>query len=94
MTTTSLKLSDELKQRAARAAESAGLSPHAFMVQAIEQAATNAERRANFTAVAHAAREDALATGQGHDAKAVHEWIKARASGNKTAKPRAVDWRG
>lgn len=64
------------------------------MVQAIEQAATNAERRASFTAAAHAPREEALATAQGYTARAVHEWIKARASGNKTAKPNAVDWRG
>jgi len=39
MSTTSLKLSDELKQRAVAAAEQKGVSPHAFMVQAIEQAA-------------------------------------------------------
>lgn len=94
MTTTSLKLSDELKQRAVRAAESEGLSPHAFMVQAIEQAATKAERRASFTTAAHAAREEAIATGEAYDADAVHDWLKARASGKKTAKPKAVHWRG
>lgn len=93
MTTTSLKLPDELKQRAARAAESEGLSPHAFMVQAIEHAAANAERRASFTAAAHAAREDALSTGKGYEADAVHDWFKARASGKKSAKPKAINWR-
>ena len=93
MTTTSLKLPDDLKQRAARAAESEGLSPHAFMVQAIELAAANAERRASFTAAAHAAREEALATAQGYEADAVHDWLKARASGKKTVKPKAVHWR-
>ena len=39
MTTTSLKLPDELKQRAVAAAERIGVSPHAFMIHAIEQAA-------------------------------------------------------
>lgn len=33
MSTTSLKLSDDLKQRAVAAAEKIGVSPHAFMVQ-------------------------------------------------------------
>lgn len=32
MATTSLKLSDELKQQAIAAAEKKGVSPHAFMV--------------------------------------------------------------
>lgn len=94
MTTTSLKLPDDLKQRAARAAERAGISPHAFMVQAIEQAATQAERRASFVAAAHAAREEALATGQAYAADEVHDWLKARAAGKTAHKPKARNWRG
>jgi len=94
MTTTSLKLPDDLKQRAARAAEHEGLSPHAFMVRAIEQAATNAERRASFRTAALSAREHALATGQGFEADAVHAWLKARASGKKNPGPKATTWRG
>lgn len=94
MSTTSLKLSDDLKQRAARAAASSGLSPHAFMVHAIEQAAINAERRASFKAAAHAARDEAHATGQGYEAEAVHDWLKARASGKTSTKPKATTWRG
>ena len=57
MTTTSLKLPDALRQRAAEAAQRQGISPHAFMVQAIEQAATLAEQRAGFVAEALGARE-------------------------------------
>ena len=43
MSTTSLKLPDEPKQRVVAAAEMKGISPHVFMVHAIEQAATAAE---------------------------------------------------
>lgn len=94
MATTSLKLTDELKQRAVSAAQKQGISPHAFMVQAIEQAALAAERRAGFVADALAAREDMLATGKGYEADEVHAYLKARVAGRKTAKPKAKTWRG
>lgn len=92
MSTTSLKLSDELKQRAVAAAEKTGVSPHAFMVQAIEQAATAAERRANFVGDAQAAREHMLKTGKGYAAGEVHAYLKARIAGKKSAKPKARSW--
>jgi len=94
MSTTSLKLSDELKQRAIAAAEKQGVSPHAFMIHAIEQAATAAERRASFVSDAQAAREQMLATRKGYDAGEVHAYLKARLSGDKPAKPKAKPWRG
>lgn len=94
MPTTSLKLSDELKQRAVAAAEKSGVSPHAFMVRAIEQAATAAEQRAAFVAEAQAARDQMLTTGKGYDATEVHAYLKSRIAGNKTAKPRAKSWQG
>jgi predicted transcriptional regulator len=93
MSTTSLKLPDELKQRAVSAAQNQGVSPHAFMVRAIEQAATCAERRASFMADAHAAREKMLATGKGYAADEVHAYLKARIAGKKSAKPKAKSWR-
>lgn len=94
MATTSLKLPDELKRRAIAAAEKNGLSPHAFMIQAIDQAATAAEQRASFVGDAQAARERMLATGKGYDAREVHAYLKARLSGEKPAKPKARSWRG
>ena len=94
MSTTSLKLSDELKQRAVAAAEMKGVSPHAFMVAAIEQAATAAEQRACFVGEAQAAREQMLRTGKGYDAGEVHAYLKARIAGKKVAKPKAGSWRG
>jgi len=92
MSTTSLKLSDELKQRTVAAAEKKGMSPHAFMVHAIEQAATAAERRASFVTEARSAREQMLRTGKGYDANEVHAYLKARIAGNKSAKPKAISW--
>ncbi len=94
MSTTSLKLPVELKQRAAAIAQRAGITPHAFMVTAIEQAAAAAEQRAAFVDAALVAREEMRRTGKGYDADEVHSYIKARIAGTKTAKPKARNWRG
>lgn len=93
MSTTSLKLPDDLKRRAADAARQLGVSPHAFMVAAIEQAATATEQRACFLDDARAARDEMIESGKGLDADEVHAYLKARVSGNKVAKPRARAWR-
>ena len=94
MSTTSLKLPDELKQRAASAAQSRGVSTHAFMVDAIERAALAAERRESFVADAEAARKQMRDTGKGYEADDVHAYIQARIAGKKAAKPKAKSWRG
>jgi predicted transcriptional regulator len=94
MATTSLKLSDELKQRAVAAAEKKGVSTHAFMVDAIEQAAVMAERRAGFVNEARAARELALKSGKGYDTGQVHAYLRERIAGKKPPKPKARSWQG
>ncbi|PRC93283.1 hypothetical protein [Solimicrobium silvestre] len=94
MSTTSLKLPDNLKQRAVAAAQLQGVSTHAFMINAIEQAAIAAECRANFIAEAHAARKQMLEVDQGYDADEVHAYIQERIAGKKIAQPKARSWRG
>ena len=94
MSTTSLKLPEELKQRAASAAEKLGLSPHAFMVDAIASATDRAERRAEFVAEALAADEAMTRTGLGYDADEVFAYLRQRAAGKKAARPKAKSWRG
>jgi predicted transcriptional regulator len=92
MSTTSLKLPDDLKKRAANAAHDLGVSPHAFMVSAIEQAATATEQRVRFIVEAKAAREEMIETGKGLDADDVHAFLKAKVSGGKIAKPKKSVW--
>lgn len=93
MSSTSLRLSDELKQDATAAAEERGISPHAFMVDAIAQAATAAEHRADFVTAARVAREQMYKTGKGYDAGEVAAYLKGRIAGTNPAKPRARSWR-
>lgn len=93
MSTTSLKLPEEVKRLAVAAAKQQGVTPHAFMVDAIRAAATNAEKRAQFVADAIASREEALRSGKGYVAEEVHAYLRARAQGKLASKPRAKSWR-
>lgn len=94
MQTTSLKLPDELKERAAAAAERQGMTTHAFMVEAIRRAAESAEQRASFIAEALAADREMLESGLGYDADEVHAWLQAKVRGEPVDKPKARPWRG
>jgi len=93
MSTTSLKLPNELKQRAIMAAEQQGISPHAFMVSAIEQAARAAEARQSFVQHATAARDEMLKTGDGYDSDEVRAYISARLAGRNPERPALKKWR-
>lgn len=93
MSTTSLKLPDDVKQLAVAAARHQGLTPHAFMVEAIRAAAVAAEKRAAFVADALASRAETLESGEGHSAAEVHAYIRARAGGKVVSRPEAKSWR-
>lgn len=93
MSTTSLKLTEALKKRVLAEAERKNISPHAFMVGAIEQAALAAEHRAAFIAEAIDAKEDMMMSGQGFDADEVHAYITARIAGEDPPRPLARNWR-
>jgi predicted transcriptional regulator len=90
---TSLKLPLQLKGRVVAVAKAAGKSPHAFMVEAIEQQVAQAERRQQFIAEALAAEKEALDTGQGFDADEVHAAMEARARGGRARRLKAKPWR-
>ncbi len=93
MSTTSLKMPDDLKARAISAARTKGITPHAFMLDAIRSATSAAEKRGQFIADAMAADAQMRKTGKGYDAKDVHTYVKALADGRKARKPKAKSWR-
>jgi predicted transcriptional regulator len=94
MATTSLKLPDGLKARATAVAKRRGISTHAFLVEAINLAATAAEQRARFVADARAARATMLKSGSGFDADEVHAHLLKRVARKPSRKPRTKSWRG
>lgn len=93
MTTTSLKLSDELKQRAASAAQVLGISTHAFMVDAIRQAAHFVQQGGEFVEQALAARTEMLNSQEGFDANDVRAYLRKRVGDKEALRPGAKPWR-
>jgi predicted transcriptional regulator len=86
--TTTLKLPDELKLRVAEAAESAGKSPHAFMLEAIEAQTRLAERRREFVGSALAAEREVAEFGLVHDGDEVLSYLQSLLEGRATRRPR------
>ncbi|HBK43839.1 MULTISPECIES: hypothetical protein [unclassified Polynucleobacter] len=84
VSTTSLKLTEEIKQQATNAAKELGMTPHAFMVEAIKQASINAEIRRNFIQQANIAREGVIKNGKVFESDKVFEAMKARIAGKKS----------
>jgi hypothetical protein len=92
MSTTSLKLPEDVKQLAIAAAKQRGITPHAFMVEAIRTVASAEERRAGFITEALEARAETIRSGKGYKASEAHEFLKRRVQGKKAVKPRAKSW--
>lgn len=92
MGTTSLKLPDELKSRAAAVAKARGVTPHAFMLQAVEQVTTAAELRARFVEDALTARREIAATGLSYDWAEVRDYYRAKLRGERARRPRLRKW--
>lgn len=85
---TTLKLPAELKDRVAEAAEAAGRSPHAFMVEAIEAQTRLAERRREFVASALEAEREVAQSGLVYDGDEVLNYLQSKLSGQPVRRPR------
>ncbi len=94
ISTTSLKLPAEIKLQAANAAKDLGITPHAFMVEAIKQASMNAELRRSFIEDANNARNRVLEEGKVHDSDKVFKHLNARISSStgKKSTLKASNW--
>ena len=90
---TSLKLPGALKSRVTAVAEAAGKTPHAFMIDAIEQETTRAERHDAFVDDALRAEREMKRTGLHFAAEDVFRYMTSRAGGKSVKRPRAKRWR-
>lgn len=91
VSTTSLKLPEEIKMQAISAAKDLGITTHAFMVEAIKQASINAELRRSFIEDSNNARNEALKDGKVYESDKVFKHLKARIADKKSTL-KASNW--
>lgn len=89
MSTTTVRLPDELKARIARLAERTGTTAHGLIVEAIAEKAEQLERRAGFHDDAERRFAEILATGEAVPWNEMRAWMRERAKGGKASAPKA-----
>lgn len=89
MSTTTIRIDEDLKARVASAAERAGKSAHAFIVEAIEQTVEQAEADDEFHRLADARWAKVLATGETVAWDEAKAYLEARARGERPDRPKA-----
>lgn len=87
MSTTTIRLPDELKSRVARAAKRAGTTSHNFILEAIAEKADSAEQRAEFHAEAERRYAEFLETGKSIPWEEARSYLKARLAGKPVKRP-------
>ena len=87
MPTTTIRLPDDLKARIAAAAKRAGTTAHAFILEAIAEKAEQAERRADFDAVAEARYAGIVASGKTIPWQEMRGYLEARMAGRAAKRP-------
>jgi predicted transcriptional regulator len=87
VSTTTIRVQAELKKRLAAAASRAGKSPHAFIVEAIEQTVEQSELDDEFERLAEARWDQFLEDGKAVPWKDARAWLLARARGEPARRP-------
>ena len=87
MSTTTIRLPDELKARVADAAKQAGTTVHGFMLEAIAEKTDEAERRADFYAEADRRYERILKTGETIPWDEFRRYLTDRIHGKSAPRP-------
>jgi predicted transcriptional regulator len=89
MSTTTIRLEDELKARVAAAAERAGTTAHAFMLEAIAHTVEEAELEEEFHHLADERWAKVLETGKTVPWDEAKAYLEAKARGQHPRKPTA-----
>jgi len=91
MSTTTIRLPQDLKVRVARAAKRSGATAHGFILEAIREKAEQEERRADFIDTAERRYAEIIASGKTVPWTEMRRYLKRRLTGAKTARPKARD---
>lgn len=88
MSTTTIRLPQDLKERIARAAERAGTTAHGFILDAIAEKADQEERRGDLQETAERRYAEIVASGKTVPWNEMRRYLERRLTGNKTARPK------
>ena len=88
--TTTLKLPEALKARIAPLAEATGKTPHAWMIEALEERVVQSEAYTTFVAEALEAEKQMLETGEAFDADEVFAYLRDKVAGRAVKRPKPV----
>jgi len=87
MSTTTIRLSEDLKARVAAAAERAGTTSHNFILGAIAEKTEQAERRSEFRAEAEKRYADLASSGKSIPWAKMRDYLEERIAGRVAARP-------
>lgn len=89
MSTTTIRLEEDLKARVAAAAERTGKTAHAFILDAIAQTVEQSELDDEFHRIADKRWANILATGKTVPWEEARSYLEARSRGKRPRKPAA-----
>lgn len=84
MSTTTIRLPEDLKARVSAAAKRAGTTAHGFILEAIAEKTNQAELRADFDAVAEQRYANIVSSGKTIPWTEIRKYLQARAVGKPT----------
>ncbi len=88
MSTTTIRLPKDLKERLARAAERAGTTPHGFILEAIAEKTDLEERRSDFLDTAEQRYADIVTSGKTVPWSEMRRYLERRLAGSRTPRPK------
>jgi len=89
MSTTTVRLPQDLKARVAAAAERAGTTAHGFILEAIAEKTEHEERGADFHDTAEKRYAAIASSGKTIPWKKMRAYLESRVAGKKAARPAA-----
>ena len=93
MSTTTLRLPPELRERVSRLAEQSGTTAHSFMLDAIAERVANEELRQALLDEGNARVAKMFETGAGLQWSEMRDYLRERAAGGSPKVPKAKRWR-
>ena len=87
MSTTTIRLPEDLKTRVAAAAERAGTTSHSFILEAIAEKAEQEERRGDFNDVAEMRYARIVASGKTISWSEMRDYLEHRLAGKTPKRP-------